>query len=365
MKTPVRGQSGMGLVEVLVAMSLSLVVIGAVVQLFLGSKESYRIQEALSRIQENGRYAMRTLAADVRQARYLGQLYSYWDVSEASGATALPAAVSGECFTKATQTYRWLTPFSTAVNHDASASTPDVTAPSLSGANDGIGIFSDCVSSANLQANTDVLSLHFADSKTVDAASLVANGTYVKSDINHAVVFRCSSAGAGCAPGGSWDSATVSIAPLIAEVFWVRECTEPGVDGACGTSDDLDQPNFPALVRTRLESSGSVSTDVIAEGVINMQIQYGADPNNSGFATIIQDANDIGSVATAANWPAWHRVRSVRIWLLVRSAVREPGYAGPTAFDMGDHTGGSAIAAAAGHRHQVFTSTIALRNYAG
>lgn len=365
MRSLARGQSGMGLVEMLVAMSLSLVVIGAVVQLFLGSKESYRVQEAISRIQENGRHAMRVLAGDVRQAHYLGQLYSYWNVTVASSPSALPGSVAGECFTTATQPYRWLTPFSTAVDHDSNAGTPTVTAPSLGGANDSIGVFSGCIDSANLQANTDVLSLHFADSNTVSAASLAVNGTYVKSDINHAVIFRCSVAGATCAPGGTWDAATTSIAPLNAEVFWVRECTEPGVDGVCGTSDDLDQPNLPALVRTRLESSGSVATDIIAEGVSNMQIQYGSDPGNVGYARIIRDANELGSIATSANWPTWHRVRSVRIWLLVRSAVNEPNYAGPTSFEMGDRTGGSAITATPGYRHQVFTSTTAIRNYAG
>jgi type IV pilus assembly protein PilW len=67
-----RTQQGLSLVEIMVAMVLSLILIGGVLQVFLGSKTSYRVNEALSRLQEDGRFSMEFLTRDVRMAGYSG-----------------------------------------------------------------------------------------------------------------------------------------------------------------------------------------------------------------------------------------------------------------------------------------------------
>lgn len=67
-----RQQSGFGLVEALVAMSLGLFLTLGVLQIFQSSLQSARTQDALSRIQENGRFALETLARDLRMAGYIG-----------------------------------------------------------------------------------------------------------------------------------------------------------------------------------------------------------------------------------------------------------------------------------------------------
>jgi type IV pilus assembly protein PilW len=41
-----------------------------VIQIFIGSKQTYRMQQNLSRLQENGRFAMSFLAKDIRMAGY-------------------------------------------------------------------------------------------------------------------------------------------------------------------------------------------------------------------------------------------------------------------------------------------------------
>ncbi|MCB1919533.1 MAG: PilW family protein [Candidatus Competibacteraceae bacterium] len=63
-------QRGFTMVEILVALVISLFLVAGVIQLFIGSKQTYRGYDALSRIQENGRFALEAMARDIRMARY-------------------------------------------------------------------------------------------------------------------------------------------------------------------------------------------------------------------------------------------------------------------------------------------------------
>lgn len=69
---PGHSQKGLTLIEIMIAMLLGIFLIGGVVQIFLGSKQTYRMQENLSAIQENGRFAMDFMARDIRMAGVIG-----------------------------------------------------------------------------------------------------------------------------------------------------------------------------------------------------------------------------------------------------------------------------------------------------
>jgi len=61
---------GFTLVELMVAMVLGLLVIGAVISVFLGTQSSSRTLDAMSRVQETGRLGLERVARDVREAGY-------------------------------------------------------------------------------------------------------------------------------------------------------------------------------------------------------------------------------------------------------------------------------------------------------
>jgi type IV pilus assembly protein PilW len=63
---------GFSLVEMMIAMTISLVIILAVTQIFISSRTTYSYTEGLSRIQEGGRFAIDFLAQDIRMAGYSG-----------------------------------------------------------------------------------------------------------------------------------------------------------------------------------------------------------------------------------------------------------------------------------------------------
>jgi len=67
-----RREEGISLVELLVALVITLILTAGVISIFTGSQVAYRFNDAMSRVQENGRYAVNVLSHDVRMAGYAG-----------------------------------------------------------------------------------------------------------------------------------------------------------------------------------------------------------------------------------------------------------------------------------------------------
>jgi len=63
-------QRGLSLVELMVAITISLVLMAGVGQIFISTKTSYNLQNGLGRLQENARYALDILALNVGKAGY-------------------------------------------------------------------------------------------------------------------------------------------------------------------------------------------------------------------------------------------------------------------------------------------------------
>jgi type IV pilus assembly protein PilW len=64
--------SGFSIVEIMVAMALSLLLLVGVIAIFSSAKASYETTNHLSRIQENGRFALDTITRDIRATGYVG-----------------------------------------------------------------------------------------------------------------------------------------------------------------------------------------------------------------------------------------------------------------------------------------------------
>ncbi|MEM9102477.1 MAG: PilW family protein [Pseudomonadota bacterium] len=67
-----KSYSGITMIELLIAIALGSVVTAAVIQVFLSNKQTSRLQEQMSRLQENGRFAMEIISRDLRSADYWG-----------------------------------------------------------------------------------------------------------------------------------------------------------------------------------------------------------------------------------------------------------------------------------------------------
>lgn len=65
-------QRGLTLVELMIAMVIALFLMAGVIQMFSGSKQTYRLQDGLARLQENARFSLDVISNEVRLAGYMG-----------------------------------------------------------------------------------------------------------------------------------------------------------------------------------------------------------------------------------------------------------------------------------------------------
>lgn len=66
------GARGFSLVEIMVAMALSLILLAGVLAIFASSRKTFETNDRLSRIQESGRFALDSIVRDIRAAGYIG-----------------------------------------------------------------------------------------------------------------------------------------------------------------------------------------------------------------------------------------------------------------------------------------------------
>ncbi len=67
-----RRQRGISLVELMIAILLGMILTAGILQIVLANKSTYRVNEGLSRMQENVRFAQQLLARDIRMVGYTG-----------------------------------------------------------------------------------------------------------------------------------------------------------------------------------------------------------------------------------------------------------------------------------------------------
>ena len=63
-------QRGLSLVELMISILLGFIVSAAMISLFINARQSYRVNENLARLQENGRFAVSFISRDLRMADY-------------------------------------------------------------------------------------------------------------------------------------------------------------------------------------------------------------------------------------------------------------------------------------------------------
>lgn len=208
-----RRQQGFTLVEVMVAMTISLLLLAGVLQIFMSSKVTYTLQNSIGRLQENVRFSMDIMSQNVGMAGYTS-----------NDAVIVPA-------------------------FNAAGTAENVTANATLGFSVGATTASDTIS-INYEAATDCL---------------------------------------GNATGG-----TATDAYFLVDTDLM--CTGNGGGGA---------------------------TDVLAEGVENMQILYGIDTEYLPLKNKPGDGIS-NTYVTADSVTDWGAVRNVRIALLV-STVESAG----------------------------------------
>jgi type IV pilus assembly protein PilW len=302
---PLHRQGGLTLIEIMVALVVSLILIAGVIQIFVGTRQTYRFQDALARVQENGRYAAEVIGRDARLAGYAGctSLISVTPNTIPPVAVAysrdnyifgndpgLPAAPGTDSLT-----LRMLSPDFARLSGD------------MSGPND------DIVIAANIP-------------------NLAVNQIVGIADCNNIDIFRVNTV-AGTSPVTITPHAGLTKAYLTGAIVSrfeeVSYFVQPGAGGA--------------LALWRRDAAGDTE---LVEGIEDLWLRYGVDTNNDGAANLYVEAAGVAD---------WSRVRSIRVSLLLASDEDNvTGGAQPVDFRGGTVTDS--------RYKQVLTTTIGLRN---
>ncbi|MDE2459921.1 MAG: prepilin-type N-terminal cleavage/methylation domain-containing protein, partial [Gammaproteobacteria bacterium] len=65
-------QSGLSLIELMIAMAVGLILLAGVLSIFISSRQGYSTNSAVATVQENGRFALDFIRDATRQAGYMG-----------------------------------------------------------------------------------------------------------------------------------------------------------------------------------------------------------------------------------------------------------------------------------------------------
>lgn len=307
-------QRGLSLVELLVAMALSLLLLAGVIEIVLGSKRSYQAGNALAELQESGRFALEAMAQDLRNTGFIG---------------ACPGGL-------------------------ANASGMDTAQYALEKSGiEGYGTGMPAVSwlPSGRLANTDAVLLRYASEPVLEAKSIVGNRLTLAASGAVAGAFYLLGDQQSCLLLRNAGNATSLLADRSLEhflasatrvyryryaIYWVRR----NDDGTSGL-----------FVTDNSETSIKSTTDELVNGVAGMSLRYGVAEAGRDVVAAYKAAREM----TASDW---RRVRTVRISLLLQSQTRDVDEA-PKAMEFDGRT----LAPDAERRLRlVMGSTVALRN---
>ena len=337
-------EAGFGLVELMVAAAMGLLLTLGVINLFVGSKDISRTQKMLAEVQENGRFALSLLMRDGRMAGNTARTYTRSPIKK-TVVGAMQPDINNNCFTTSTQAMDWaLAALPTALGDPT---------PMIFGEDNitDTTVFSGCISATNVQAGTDILSIHYVDSNAVDSSDLTNDNIYFNSGLGGAVIFKCSADGTTCLTNLTdqrSDPTGSDIFHLRSRAYYIRNWSESSGD------------EIPTLVRAELQADGEVTTEPLVSGVVSLQVTYGVDTDNDGIADRYYKASELPALSSSSGLTSdWVKIKTVRVGLLVQSTEMS-GSRDPA--DVTYSVNGTDVTLSGKYLSKVFSATIAVRN---
>ena len=321
-------QAGVSLVELMVAVTISLLVLTALSAVFLSTTKSRNEMQKSTQQQESGRYASELIADNVKMAGYLAEF-------DATPLTT-PAALPAPCATTRADLLAAMPLHVQGVNDISTAlgCTPDIKT--------GTDVL--VVRRASTCAVTDAGCDGFLAGAYHFQASLCTPNDGSGAELAHAVnndadyatyYFAFSNTQADFTRRKTSCNATdyANVYRYLVHIYYVANNNQAG-DG------------IPTLKRAEL-GAGSFTVVPLVDGIENMQIQYGVDTNNDGIPN-----SYTSSPATTADW---RNTMAVTVHLLARNTTSTQGYSDNHSYTLGDKT---VAATSDGYKRHVYSTTI-------
>jgi len=296
-------EAGLTLIEIMIAITISLVLLSGVMQIFLSSKQTYRIQNATSRLQENSRFAMRFLTRDIRMAGYSG----------CSGGSLVPNNIvdlDGDGVPDPVSNFAGdgLEGYEYTNLPLALTSANTLTAAEVLPDTDIIVILKGSTTDVQLTGNmtADNANIQIATLSAVAAGFTAADILFV-SDCSAADVFSITNVSNAGGKTTMAHSSANNTGPKLSKAYGTDATVMKLEKIAYYTG--LNTNGYPALFRRYMEGANMI-TEELVEGVESLQFQYGEDTTGDGHANRYVNATNVTNFAN---------VVAVRIGLLMHT----------------------------------------------
>ena len=339
-------QQGLSLVEIMIAMVISVFLMAGIIQIFISSQKTYRIQEGLSRVQENGRFAMEFMARDIRKAGFQGcanlSRIAPNVIIDPQSPNPNPAPASLDSLTGVSIAVTG----TDSIADDWSASACGVSDECIAGTDAiTINIGNQCGGglTGNMATNNANIQIKNPNACGVSAYDILLISDCSSADIFIATNVSLSGSDKQTIAHANNQNTTVNLSKIYgpdAELFVFQNISFFIREGASG------QPSLWKLDNGKA-TSGSNPVELV-EGIEDMQITYGEDIGGDGTPDYYVSEGDVVDM---------DRVVSVRVNLLARS-ITDNLTSQPIPYDFNNAT----TTPTDNRLRKVFTSTYSLRN---
>lgn len=345
--TNYRYAAGFSLIELMLAMLIGLIILGGVMQIYSSTRDTQRSSEDQLAMLGDARFAIESIGYDLRHTGLWGRHNNHQIVACQKVGSPQLQCPEGDARTLATNDcadheYIYLERPLYALNN---------TNP-----------YNTTCAAQSYKAGTDILTVRYADTNEIGTNVLGTGVMYLRTSLSAGALFI--GEGPNSLPGGAynmfsgWQSEKSSTNhALVSRAYYVSDYTDKPGDG------------LPSLRRSDLVAGPAMKSEVLLSGVEDFQLEFGVDSGINGVAGGMDGIVD--AYVTADDIPKdtlpdgtileqWHRVLSVRMWLLMRSERKDrDGIGSAQTFTI---AGNKVTTANDGYRRYLVSSVIKMRN---
>ncbi|QIR15199.1 PilW family protein [Shewanella aestuarii] len=310
-------QAGLSLVELMVAMLISLFLTAGIFTMFSMSSSNVTTTTQFSQLQENGRIALAILERDLSQLGFMG------DVTGTDFVFNVNATVSATI------------PTSDCIGGGINNRSFPINQPAhfrrLWGYEADVSPFELACISPN--SNTDVIQIKRLVGPDVLAADMTSTRYYAAATSNQIEFFD-----GGATPPALFNS---RIWEYQHHVYFIE-----------------NEGDIPVLKRRTLSTgNGMNNEEQLVEGIENMRILYGFDSNGDDTADSYMPVQNVSSLM----WDneLFQRLVALRVYLLVRSTSQDRSYTNDVTYQLGDK---EIAPSNDNYRRKIVSTTVVLAN---
>jgi prepilin-type N-terminal cleavage/methylation domain-containing protein len=316
----IRRQRGLSLVELMIAMTLALILTAAVVSVFASNRHSFTQDQNVQRMQDDARHALRELTFDLSMAGHYADLLVPGSVTLDGGLT-----LTADCGPVGAPEWMYQT-VEAGTGNSLSVVALDNATAAQAAAN-----FS-CIGGGEFLDGTDVVSIKRVAGARVAAPT--AGRVYLRTNGTVGLLYKEPTGAPAInvpAPRAEWE--------YRPSIYYIRNFAYEAGDGIPTLCKKVLRGNQPGM-----------TTECLAAGIEDMQIEYGIDVNGDGFANVYMPSPTVAEM---------QNVVSARVALLARTTEIDTRYENDKTYTLSN---ADAYAPADSFHRRVVSMTVGIQN---